>query len=175
MEKFKSNSTGEFIILKRENQKCTIQFILTGTTKVVDYYNAMAGKVKDPYFITVYNTGYYGFFDKKPFWKQAKQLWQNMLKRCYCEADSKGYFGKATVCERWKCFANFIEDIPNLANFKEWLKGQDGHSVKYNLDKDLTVLGNTVYCAEACSFVLENENKAAGARNGKPYTKTKRA
>lgn len=171
MKKYMSNSTGEFIILSKEKDICTIQFLNTGTIKKVHLSNVLAGKVKDQYCVTVYSKGYYGDFIKKPYWKQAKQLWQNMLKRCYCEKDIKGYFGKVTVCNRWLCFANFIEDLPLLDNFQEWLKGQTENYTKYNLDKDFILPGNTLYAPYLCCFITEKENKSAGAKNGKPYTK----
>jgi len=169
---YNSNSTGPFKILQRNGDACLIQFIDTGTTKTACISNILAGKVKDQYFPTVYGKGYYGDYDKTTtYYKQAKQLWQNMLKRCYCEKDLKGYYGKATVSQRWLNFSNFLEDLPSLVNFKQWLAGQQKTGGKYNLDKDLKVKGNTCYCKEACMFVTEFENKSEGAKNGKPYTK----
>lgn len=171
MTSFKSNSTGEFILLKRDGNDCIVQFIKTGTVKKVHISNVLAGKVKDQYYPTAHGVGYIGDFTKNAYWKQAKQLWQNMIKRCYCEKDLKGYFGRVTVCERWLCFANFLQDLPKLDNFENWLKGQNGNAVKYNLDKDFILKDNNVYAPELCSFVTEYENKSAGAKNGKPYTK----
>jgi hypothetical protein len=172
----KSNTSGYFIVLEENTKEdtCVIRFVETGTVKKCVRSNMLAGKVKDAYKKSVYGEGYYGDFDKKPYWKQAKQLWQNMLKRCYCEKDKKGYFGKAFVCERWKCFANFLEDISNLPNFDQWLKGQTSGSEKYNLDKDLLVQGNVFYSPYLCQFVTESVNKSAGAKNGKPFTKNKK-
>lgn len=171
MTKFESNSTGDFILISRKGNDCVVQFLETNTIKESHISNVLTGKVKDPYYPTVYSIGYYGEFTKVPYWKQAKQLWQNMLKRCYCEKDLKGYYGKVVVCKRWLCFANFLEDLPNLENFDKWLNGQNNNSVKYNLDKDFTVINNKVYAPEVCLFITENENKAAGAKNGRPYTK----
>lgn len=175
MQSYKSNSTGNFIILKKvDKDKHLIQFLDTGTTKEAYLNNILTGKVKDQYAITVYGHGYYGDFKKISYWKQAKQLWQNMLKRCYCHKDTKGYYGIATVDNRWKCFAFFLEDLPKLENFDKWLKGQENSEKKYNLDKDFKIPGNKIYSFEACKFVTEYENKSAGAKNGKPYTKMKR-
>lgn len=175
MKVYESNSTGKFIIISvsEDNRKCVVQFLNTGTTKICYLVNAYAGKIKDQYCTTVYNNGYYGDFEKVHYWKEAKQLWQNMLKRCYCEKDSKGYFGKSFVCERWKCFANFLEDLPSLKNFDKWLLGQNNNFDKYNLDKDLIIKGNKIYSKELCQFITEYENKSEGAKNGKPYTKIK--
>lgn len=171
MTKFKSNLTGEFVIISRTGNDCIVQFLETGTIKKAHISNVLTGKVKDQYYPTVYGVGYYGDFEKVAYWKQAKQLWQNMIKRCYCEKDTKGYYGKVTVCKRWLCFANFLKDLPKLDNFENWLKGQNSNNTKYNLDKDFIIAGNKIYAPEVCCFITENENKAAGARNGKPFTK----
>jgi hypothetical protein len=166
-EHYESNSTGWFTIIQRTGKRCIIQFDVTGYTATVNIDNAKAGKVKDPYFRSVYGVGYLGEFNKKthPYWKQASQLWRNMLKRCYSKKDSRGYYGKGvSVDERWLCFANFLEDISELDNFDLWLKGH-GTPDRYNLDKDLKVAGNKVYSKDLCSFVSEFDNKSAGAKN----------
>lgn len=180
---YKNNSGDEFEIIGEYIKKVgktsytmwLIKFLATGTTMEVYKANASKGKVKDPYKRTVHNIGYIGFFDKSiPYWKRAKQLWSNMIKRCYDPVHSKGYYGRGyTVCERWLCFSNFLEDLPELKNFDLWLEGFKPHKTKYNLDKDLVKRGNKVYCLGLCQFITEYENKSAGARNGKPFTKRK--
>lgn len=171
MEKYTSNAGHDFIILHKEGKNCVIQFLKTGWVRKANIDNIYAGKVRDLYEVSVYGVGYYGEFEKTPYWKQAKQLWQNMLKRCYCEKDSKGYFGKVFVSKDWHCFSNFLKDLPNLNNFELWIKGQNSGFDKYNLDKDLLTESCNVYSKETCQFITEYENKSAGAKNGKPYTK----
>lgn len=164
-----SNSGLEFSSFLRRRNKIKIQFKESGYCCEVFLDNAKAGKVSDPYAKTVYGVGYLGEFDKTPYWKQAKQLWQNMMKRCYSQKDKRGYYGRSFVDPRWMCFANFLEDIPKLENFDGWISGQSGKGVKYNLDKDLKIPGNTVYSRDACSFLTEYENKGAG-KGGKTLT-----
>ena len=175
MEVYVSNAGHEFKIIHKDADKCLIQFTKTGFVRKALYHNITKGKVRDLYAISVYGVGYYGEFDKNSYWKQAKQLWQNMLKRCYCESDTRGYFGKGVVVSpEWHCFTTFLKDISQLENFDKWLLGQNTNSTKYNLDKDFIVEGCKVYSKETCMFATESENKAAGARNGKPYTKKTR-
>lgn len=165
-----NNAGQEFVVLKefrkkhgdREHNKWIVQFTDTGTTKEVYRENATAGKVRDEYAIAVYGKGYQGTFSKEqfPYWKQARQLWRNMMKRCYSTKDMKGYYGYATVCDRWHCFSTFLADLPTLNNFDLWLNPIDE---KYNLDKDK--IGNgTVYSPLNCQFITEHENKSLGAR-----------
>lgn len=172
-----SNNFGDMIVLSLEGKRCIVQFIETGTTVEVYTDNAYSGKVKDKYARICYGHGWVGDFKRLYYWKQAMQLWRNMLKRCYCEKDPKGYFGKydipVTVSERWLCFSNFLEDLPSLPNFDKWLLGHKEGNTKYNLDKDLKVEGNKVYCKELCQFVTEYENKSAGAINARRLDKLK--
>lgn len=179
----KNNSGDEFEVLreykkvigKRTFTMWDIKFLGTNTIKTVYKTNAEKGKAKDPYKPSNCKVGYDGEFEKNYFWKQAKRLWSNMIKRCYDPNYKEGYYGRGySVDSRWLCFANFLEDLPELGNFYEWLDGfKEGYG-KYNLDKDLKLEGNKVYCKQFCSFVPEGINKAAGARNGKPFTKKPR-
>lgn len=159
-----SNSCGPYIIYEKTGKTALVQFIETGFTRTVNIDNASVGKVKDPYSISVHGKGYDGEYTKVYYWKRARQLWQNMMKRCYCEKDTKGYFKKGvTVDDRWLCFANFLSDLPTLNNFKGWLDGFEEGKTKYNLDKDFRVEGNKVYSREMCQFITDFENKSAGS------------
>lgn len=160
-----SNTFGDFILLEKCGNKATIQFYNTGYTRVVEYANATAGKVRDPYAKNTYGIAYLGEYSEVPYVKQAMQLWRNMVKRCYSETDTKGYFGKGvTVDDRWLCFANFLEDLPKLENFDLWLIGQNEGCTKYNLDKDFKIRDNKVYSREACMFLTDSFNKSITSR-----------
>lgn len=179
----KNNAGEEFVVLDKYSKKVgkgvwpmwLIQFTDTGTTKEVYECNAKKGKARDPYAISLLGIACCGDHAKPHYWKQAKRLWTNMLKRCYDKNYAAGYYGRGyTVEKRWLCFENFLDDLPKLPNFDRWLEGFDKSKPQYNLDKDLLVEGNKVYCLKCCAFVPEHENKAAGARNGKPYSRKPR-
>jgi hypothetical protein len=178
--KMKNNSGDVFELLEEYEEKIgkrkwvfwVIRFEETGYTRIVYKYNAEKGKVRDLYKPSFCGIGYQGEFKKISYWKQARRLWENMLKRCYDSNYKAGYYGKGySVDKRWHCFANFLEDLPGLGNFHKWIEGFNKKRPQYNLDKDLKLINNKVYCKQYCSFVLERINKAAGARKGKPYTK----
>lgn len=161
-----SNNTGDFILLEKDGKDCVVQFVETGYTTKANWENLKNGKIRDPYFKSCYGCGYQGEYDKKYYTKQADQLWRNMLKRCYSEKDPRGYFGKGvTVDERWLCFANFQEDLPQLENFELWVNAHKNSTEKYNLDKDYLVEGNKVYSREVCMFLPESFNKSLGSKN----------
>lgn len=175
-----NNAGQEFVVLREYSKRIgrrtwpmlVIQFTETGTTKEVYKCNAIQGKTKDPYSPSFLGIGFLGEHEKPYYWKQAKRLWSNMLKRCYDSNYAQGYYGRGyTVERRWLCFANFLDDLPNVDDFDNWILGFDKTKPQYNLDKDLKVPGNKVYSRECCAFVPEYENKSAGARNGKPYAK----
>lgn len=166
---YKNNSGDEFVVLDKEARKSRmwvlIKFLATASTRWVIESNASRGKVRDFYKRTRYGVGYLGELDKKvPYYKQAKQLWANMMKRCYCDKDAKGYYKWGTeVAPRWHCLANFIEDLPHLENFDKWL-AQKETGVNYNLDKDFLAPGCNVYSPDTCMFVDEHTNKSEGAK-----------
>ena len=171
-QEFHKNSVGQEYCVFAKNDKglCKIKFLETNSVQILkeDFIDPV-DKMKhleptDKYIPIVYGVGYYGDFDKtKPYWKQAKQLWSNMLKRCYCEKDVRGYYGKATVNSRWFCFADFLNDIHKLRGFEGWLSGQSG-GIKYNLDKDFYDPSNTEYSKDFCSFLPESYNKSLGKK-----------
>lgn len=170
-EEFENNAGHKLVAYAKRRDKFKVRFNATGYETEAYIENVRAGKVRDPYAKSFLGVGYLGEFEKHTYWKQAKQLWSNMVKRCYNPKDYMGYFGEAFVDERWLCFANFLEDLPELENFDKWLSGKEG-GPPYNLDKDLKIPGNKVYSKDACAFVTEYENKSAGAINARLLDKT---
>src|SRR5690554_427151 len=165
-EEFVTNSGSKFRSFSKKGKRIRIVFDNTGYTTDVDIHNARAGKVKDPYEISVYGQGYIGIPDKSlPYWRPALQLWQNMMKRCYSDKDARGYFGKCFVDERWKCFENFLNDIKYLEGFDEWVKGSSNSFYRSNLDKDFYKQGNEIYSRHYCRFLPEGYNKSLGKKD----------
>lgn len=75
-------------------------------------------------------------------------VWADMLKRCYSDKYLKKYptYTGCSVCEDWLYFSKF----------KSWMEQQDWEGKE--LDKDLLVMGNKVYCPEMCLFVSKDVN-----------------
>lgn len=163
-EIFSSNNTGSGVILAKKSKSCIIQFNSTGYTTKANIDNVRAGKVKDPYFPSVHGVGYIGEFEKVPYWRLAKQLWQNMMKRCYSDTDTRGYKKKGTTVDsRWHCFSNFLDDLPQMGNFDGWLDSKL-IGVEFDLDKDTLIEGNNVYSKEACCFIPRSLNRSLGKK-----------
>ena len=80
---------------------------------------------------------------------KAFSIWRAMLRRCYYEPDNKPWREGCTVVDEWF----------NFQVFAEWFEGNyPSDGMKYQLDKDLTILDNKQYSPEACSFVTQQEN-----------------
>ena len=162
-EEFTSNSgwIGKIVSKKANKVRITTP---TGYSCIAEYHNVRQGKITDPYVKSFLGVGYIGVPDKSlTYLKPAKQLWSNMLKRCYSEKDDKGYYGKCFVDERWHCFENFLIDISKLNGFDGWLSGKDT-GINYNLDKDFIIKGNDTYSRHACCFLPESFNKSLGKK-----------
>lgn len=146
-----------------ESKKWYVHFHDSGSTRIDRKENILLGKTRDLYHPSRYGVGYDGDIVRVHYWRRAKELWSNMLKRCYSDATSarnSTYLGKVTVSARWLCFANFLSDLPTLDNFDKWLS-RDG---KWELDKDTIIPGNTVYSVERCMFLDKFTNAAAWCR-----------
>ncbi len=74
--------------------------------------------------------------------------WRSMLARCYSETylKSRPSYEGCSVCEEWLTFSNF----------KAWMCTQDWEGKE--LDKDILIRGNRVYCPNTCVFVYNDIN-----------------
>ena len=126
------------------------------------YGNFKNGVCKNPFFPSVYGHGYLGidkngnvpkakeFKDGKLCTTQEYHKWQNMLIRCFDNKlkEKEPTYKDVTCCERWLCFANFLEDFSILKNEYNWNKDE-----KLTLDKDILHKGNKIYSLENCVLV----------------------
>lgn len=126
------------------------------------WQNCVKQNVKNPYDKTVYGVGYLGEIgDFKTYVNgmptRNYSLWKEMIKRCYSGEEQYKTYANVTVCERWHCFANFLEDLPKIENYGWWLENPNQYIA---LDKDLKQVGieNKVYSLETVMFVSASEN-----------------
>ena len=134
------------------------------------YQHCESGKVKNPYFKSIYGVACIGEGDFKTYanGKSTREyrLWKEMVRRCY--SGEYPTYANVTVCERWLCFANFLEDLPHIENYEWWLENENQ---RIALDKDLKQVGveNKVYSLETVMFVSASENSKE-VRNRKGST-----
>lgn len=171
-----------FVIIDYKNKaNVTIKFLDEyGAIINVEYGNICKGSIKNPYSATVCGVGKIGLLPNgtKPKTrndgKHTKEykVWHSMLCRCYTEQYQKNghTYKDATVCDRWLVFANFLEDLPLIEGYNEWIASTNVY--EYALDKDIKGNGSKVYCLENCCFITFSDNsKERNERLGNPLIK----
>ena len=177
-KKFTHPIYGEYTIIHDsagtdKNKMVTIRFTNTGYEKIVLKQKALNCQVRDPYYITKFGVGYIGETDYIDFnrsnERRIKSIWNMMLSRCYnttCDAYTNYGAKGVTVCKRWHCYANFLQDFINMDNYDKWATAVDN---AYHLDKDYLQQGipdnQKVYSPETCMLVPASFNIALANAN----------
>ena len=80
--------------------------------------------------------------------KDAFNVWNRMLRRCYDESLHKEHpkYAECRVCDEWMLFSTF----------ERWFN--EHYILGWELDKDILVKGNTIYAPETCCFVPHEIN-----------------
>ncbi len=126
------------------------------------------GQCKNPYFPSVVGCGCLGvdkngnvpktkeLKDGKSCFTQEYQKWQCMLRRCFDNKfkERNSTYKDVACCDRWLCFANFLEDLEILKQEYNWSEDE-----KLQLDKDILHKGNKIYSLENCILVPQWINK----------------
>ena len=140
------------------------------------YVNFQKGKCKNPFFASVFGHGYLGVdkegnIPKTAELKDGKSVatweynkWQNMLQRCFDNKykEKESTYKDVICCDKWLCFANFLEDFEILKNEYNW-----SEDIKLNLDKDILHKGNKIYSLENCVLVPDYINFLFTKRDAK--------
>lgn len=81
-------------------------------------------------------------------WEYHK--WNAMLERCFDDKYKEKYptYKDVACCDRWLCYANFLEDFEILRQEYNWSDNE-----KLTLDKDILHKGNKIYSLENCVLV----------------------
>lgn len=126
----------------------------------VRWSNVIKGKVRNPYYPSVYGVGIIG--DKYPIsydngGKLYKEydIWHAMLCRCFDNKlkDRCPTYKDVTCCDEWLLYENFYEWLHSQENFEKWFNNRNWH-----LDKDILIKGNKIYSPENCCLVPQNIN-----------------
>ena len=140
------------------------------------YEHFKNGECKNPFYPSVCGHGYLGvdkngnvpktreFKDGKSVRTQEYAKWKSMLGRCFDNKfkEKNPTYKDVTCCERWLCFANFLEDFEVLKQEYSW-----GEDITLNLDKDILHKDNKVYSLENCVLVPDYINFLFTKRDAK--------
>ena len=147
------NSHGDIVIEFQDEHKYRVH---------TQYGCFKNGQCKNPFFTSVFGHGYLGL-DKNGNVPKVSELkdgkcvntreynkWQQMLRRCFDSKYKEKHqtYKDVTCCNRWLCFANFLEDFKILRQEYNWNEDE-----KLNLDKDILHKGNKIYSLENCILV----------------------
>lgn len=161
-----SNNFGPFKMLRKLDHKnnkgnhilIEIEFIETGTIKEVRLADALCGNIRDEYRPTIHNVACIG---KASSYNPAYNIWESMINRCYNKNNTNydRYGGRGvTVCNRWLCFEYFLEDLPLIDGYNNYISNPG----LYSLDKDYKQMYSSkkrkIYSLETCCFIPNSEN-----------------
>ena len=166
------NGNGIWIIEEYINAtNIKVRLLGTNFTQTVQWHRLQDGHINNPYKLNKFG-GYIGVdennqtFDlKDPYIKRAYHLWHNMLERvCVNEM-----YNNVSVCDKWHVFANFLEDLPLIKGYENWVSSD---KYQYCIDKDYMQQGieNKVYSVDTVCFITIRENLKMQDRN-KPVTR----
>lgn len=121
------------------------------------YNDFKNGKVKNPYFPSVYGVGFIGVGDYKTSDGNGKstkchRTWRNMHRRCYDPKlhEKQPTYENCTVCKEWNNYQEFAKwDNENYYEIE---------NEKMDLDKDILCKGNKIYSPETCVYVPHSIN-----------------
>lgn len=138
------------------------------------------GRIISPFTKTVYNIGYLGTneigkpmttVDETGKTTREYKVWANMIERCYDGKERHKTYQNVTVCDRWLCYAYFLEDLPKIKNYEYW---RDNPQQRIALNKDIyySELGIITDCKEynllTTRFIGKSDNmKEVGDRIAK--------
>jgi len=132
--------------------KIAVLFLNTGHQRFATAQNIVSGALIDKMNPTICGIGYLGEGEHRA--KKGKKqtheyiVWKHMLSRCYDRKTQKrtpAYIG-CSVVEEWH----------NFQTFAAWIT--EKYTEGYEIDKDLTILGNKVYGPKTCCMVPRRIN-----------------
>lgn len=153
------NNNGERMTIVRYGGNADIDVRFDDGTIVEhkQYNDFKKGKIKNPYFPSLFGVGFIGkgrFKTRDENGKPTKcyATWRNMLQRCYDPKFHEKYptYKGCRVCKEWWNFQVFAEWY--YSHFYEL------ENKMMSLDKDIIKKGNKVYSPNTCVFVPHSIN-----------------
>jgi hypothetical protein len=151
---FESTQCGKFKVIKYVSGKLVkVRFNGTGYETTTQSSHIRRGKVRDPYYPTVFGKGYLGV---GPLQRGvgagthtlASKSWKGMLERCYCPKyqERKPTYNGCTVIDEWL----------NFQTFATWFYKTHPGDGRWSLDKDLK--GSKLYSEDTCTWLTLSDN-----------------
>lgn len=157
---FKTNFNGVCTVISYVNNKNVLVMFEDGTLVKCRSGNLKNGVVNNPNRPSVFGVGICDVKGVKCNQNKKYQLWYSVLRRAYSDVyhKDKPTYKDVEVCERWKRFSSFSEDVEKIPFFEKSI------SDNYELDKDILVRGNRMYSPDTCCFVPRQINAVFGVK-----------
>lgn len=159
---FDSNNFGKFKVIGvydilNNSKRYICEFLENNYQTVAHRSNILRGGIKNNYIPYVFNIGFLGEINEYIFDNEYYWLWHDMLKRCYDKnyLNRQNTYLECSVHNDWLNFSNFNKDVNLIVGFEEMKKH---NNIKFELDKDILIHDNKIYCLENCCFVPKDIN-----------------
>lgn len=168
-DQFKSNNFGDVTVIKYFDARKVLVMFNDGYTRFVSMGNLKSGTVKNPNKPSVFGVGINDMRGIISSSDKVYQVWYSMIRRCYSDVYHEGkpsYVG-VEVCEKWKRFSGFYEDVSSIPNFSEML------NLNWELDKDIFSNDGKIYSLDTCCFLPKDINTFFSGKVNKEYDTSK--
>ena len=158
-DEVRHSNYGDYIVLSKEGKKRTIQFLQTGSIRVVTQPTVALNEVKDWYARTVHGVGYYGdykaediqeYFGK--YHRRWVNTWENMIRRCNGQySGNPKWYENVFVSEEFHCCETFLRWVMSNNEYKS-------HDMLGVLQLDKDYYGGQCYSPNTCVLLTPQQN-----------------
>lgn len=151
---FETKFNGTCTLIKYVNAKEIYVMFEDGTMVKTRSPNLLQGRVKNPNHPSVFGVGINDSVDITCYNDKRYTLWHSIIRRAYSDVyhKDKPTYKDVEVCDRWKRFSKFAEDIVKIPFYEKCMT--DG----YELDKDILGGDFKVYSPETVCFIPRSVN-----------------
>ena len=132
-----------------------VRFLDTGNIDEFRKDAVIKGEIRDKYAVSFIGIGIIGNIKTRGKYKPYYLIWRNMIYRCY--SNTNRAYDNVTVCERWKTFENFYNDVPFIEGWDIELF----NTGELELDKDVKqeFSNSKIYSTETCCWLRKSHNR----------------
>lgn len=151
---FETKFNGTCTLIKYVTAKEVYVMFEDGTMVKTMSGNLLRGRVKNPNYPSVFGVGINDSVDITCYNDKRYILWNSIIRRSYSDVyhKDKPTYKDVEVCDRWKRFSNFAEDIVRIPFYEKCITDE------YELDKDIIGGDLRIYSPETVCFIPRSVN-----------------
>lgn len=153
--KTKNYGDAEIIGEGEKNGYLKVKFLNSGNIDEFRKDAIYRGEIRDKYAASFLNVGIIGNIKTRGKYKPYYIIWRNIIQRCY--AGTNKAYKNVTICERWKTFEFFYQDIPSIEGWNSKLF----EAGELDLDKDYkqAFCSHKIYSLNTCCWLPRSQNR----------------